>query len=75
MSQIITVNDVLNSIDKWTPEDRVLLTRELKNKARQDLKILLAEIRVDNQEYSEEEIMADIDQAVKKVRARRARKD
>ena len=75
MQNTITVDDVLDSIDKWKPEDIILLKKKLEEKARKGLKTLLAEIRKNNEQYSEEEVMADIQEEVKEIRAKRGGKN
>ncbi len=72
---VLVVNNILKSVDKLPLEDRILFQKEYKKRAKRDLKNLLNEIGRDNSNYTEEEVMADIEKAVKEVRANRGKKN
>ena len=78
MTQNTTViNDILDRIDNLPFEDQILFQEKMKEKARRDIKKLLKEIGKENKDinYTEEEVLEDIQKVVKEVRANRAKKN
>ena len=78
-SNSITIELPMNQMLTWArrlPVEQKLelaraLNQDLNKATEQRFRQSLAEIRAANQQYSEEEVMADVDQAIAEVRAAR----
>ncbi|MEW5768015.1 MAG: hypothetical protein AB1797_10405 [bacterium] len=68
------LEEILRSIDYLSPKEKGTLKMELERKARRELREVMSEIRADNQQFSEEEIVQDVTEAIEEVRlSQRAR--
>ncbi len=79
MSSQVMVELPMNQMLSWVrrlPDEKKLelwraLNRDLEQAIEQNYRQAIAEIRAANQQYTEEEVMADVAQAVAEVRAAR----
>lgn len=70
----LTLRQILKAIDYLKPREKGTLKMELEKKARRELSKVMSEIRADNQQFSEKEIMKDITETIEEVRSsKRAR--
>ncbi|MDI6792523.1 MAG: hypothetical protein QME81_06605 [bacterium] len=68
------LGEILRAIDYLSPKEKGTLKLELERKARRELKQVMNEVRADNQQFSEEEIVQDVTEAIEEVRlSKRAR--
>ena len=67
-SNAAVVDDLLKSVDKLSLENRILFKEKMQKRAKEDLKKLMDKIGERNKHFSEEEVMADIDKAIKEIR-------
>ena len=65
----LTLRQILKAIDYLKPREKGILKMELEKKARRELSKVMSEIRTDNQQFSEMEIMKDITEAIEEVRS------
>lgn len=65
----LTLRQILKAIDYLKPREKGILKMELEKKARRELSKVIGEIRADNQQFSEKEIMKDITEAIEEVRS------